>query len=234
MVLKRARLYEQVADILETRIRDRDVAPGEELPSERDLMKEFGVGRPAVREALFHLDKMGLVELRNGARARVKAPSPEAMMSSLAGSARYLLSEAEGIRHFQDARILFETGLVRDAVRMATAEDIENLERALAENLASTGNLRKFEETDVGFHYAIAVIPQNPIYRVLHSAILEWLMEQRHVTLNFPGQLHQACEAHKDIFAAIKARDEESAARKMRGHLEQVRDHYWKVRGATP
>ena len=81
--LKRARLFEQIAEVLERRIRSRDYAEGDELPSERDLMKDFGVGRTAVREALFHLKRMGLIELRAGARARVAVPTPEAVMSSL-------------------------------------------------------------------------------------------------------------------------------------------------------
>ncbi|MGL6181158.1 MAG: GntR family transcriptional regulator, partial [Aestuariivirga sp.] len=80
-VLKRSRLFEQIAEILEQRIRSQLSAPGDELPSERDLMKEFGVGRTAVREALFHLQRMGLVELRPGARARVATPTPAAVMS---------------------------------------------------------------------------------------------------------------------------------------------------------
>ncbi|MGL4294549.1 MAG: GntR family transcriptional regulator, partial [Aestuariivirga sp.] len=133
-VLKRSRLFEQIAEILEQRIRSQQSAPGDELPSERDLMKEFGVGRTAVREALFHLQRMGLVELRPGARARVATPTPAAVMSSLAGSARYLLSAPEGIRHFQEARILFETGLVRDAARLATEQDIARLAAALRAN----------------------------------------------------------------------------------------------------
>ena len=147
VALKRTRLFEQIAEILEHRIRGRDVMAGTELPSERDLMKEFNVGRTAVREALFHLQRMGLVELKPGARARVAAPSPAAVMSSLAGSARYLLSEPEGIRHFQDARILFETGLIRDAARLATDDDIERLRAALEANRESIGDLRRFERS---------------------------------------------------------------------------------------
>ena len=82
LALKRSRLFEQVADILERRIRGQDLPVGGALPSERDLMREFGCGRTAVREALFHLQRMGLVELRPGARARVAAPSPRAVMSN--------------------------------------------------------------------------------------------------------------------------------------------------------
>jgi DNA-binding FadR family transcriptional regulator len=58
--LKRSRLFEQVVDILEQRIRDRKLVAGAELPSERQLMAEFGVGRTAIREALFHLQRVGL------------------------------------------------------------------------------------------------------------------------------------------------------------------------------
>lgn len=232
LALRRSRLFEQVADILERRIRGQDLPVGGELPSERDLMRELGCGRTAVREALFHLQRMGLVELRPGARARVAAPSPRAVMSSLAGSARYLLSAPEGIRHFQDARLLFETGLVRDAARLATDDDIARVRAALDANRDSIGDLRRFEETDVAFHFAIAVVPKNPIYTSLHSAIIEWLVDQRHVSLSHPGQNRIAYVAHTAIFDAIAARDPELAATRMQEHLEQVTDLYWKVRGA--
>jgi GntR family transcriptional repressor for pyruvate dehydrogenase complex len=232
-VLKRSRLFEQIADNLERRIRAQDFPAGEELPSERDLMREFGVGRTAVREALFHLQRMGLVQLRAGARARVATPNADAVMTSLAGSARYLLSAPGGMRHFQDARLLFETALVRDVAANATDDDIRALGQALEANRQSVGDIRRFEETDVAFHYAIAVIPKNPIYASLHSAIIEWLVDQRHVTLSYPGQNRVAYEAHAGIFDAIAARDPEGAAGHMKSHLEQVAALYWQVREAA-
>jgi DNA-binding FadR family transcriptional regulator len=233
IAIKRSKLFEQVAEVLETRIRDQSLPVGAELPSERDLMKEFGVGRPAVREALFHLQRMGLVEVRAGTRAQVAVPSVRAVMHSVAGSARYLLSAAEGIRHFQEARVLFETGLVRDAARMATDADIARLAAALAANQESIGDTRRFEQSDVAFHFAIATVPNNPIYTTLHAAIVEWLVDQRHVTLSYPGQNKIAYRAHAAIFEAIANRDPDAAATEMRAHLEQVALLYWQVREAT-
>jgi GntR family transcriptional repressor for pyruvate dehydrogenase complex len=230
VALKRTKLFEQIAEALETRIRGRELEEGAELPSERDLMKSFGVGRTAVREALFHLQRMGLVELKSGARARVAAPSPDAVMSSLAGSARYMLSEPGGMRHFQEARILFETGLARDAARLATDQDIAALRQALDENRQAIGDIRRFEVADIGFHLAITRIPKNPIYTTLHAAIIDWLVDQRRVSLSYPGQNRVAYEAHAAICEAIAARDEARAATAMREHLEQVMDLYWKVR----
>src|SRR5260370_26788115 len=95
--LKRSRLFEQVADVLERRVRDRELVAGGALPSERQLMAEFGVGRTAIREALFHLQRTGLVDLRAGSRARVTAPNAEAVMTSLSSSAKYLLSDDNSI-----------------------------------------------------------------------------------------------------------------------------------------
>lgn len=230
VALKRTKLFEQIAEVLETRIRGRELEEGAELPSERDLMKSFGVGRTAVREALFHLQRMGLVELKSGARARVVAPSPDAVMSSLAGSARYMLSEPGGMRHFQEARILFETGLARDAARLATDHDIAALRQALDENRQAIGDIRRFEVADIAFHLAITRIPKNPIYTALHAAIIDWLVDQRRVSLSYPGQNRVAYEAHAAICEAIAARDETRAATAMREHLEQVMDLYWKVR----
>ena len=212
--LRRIKLYEQVSERLEAMIRNQQLAPGRELPSERELMRDLGVGRPAVREALFHLQRMGLVEMRAGARAQVAEPTLQAVMHSVAGSARYLLSASEGVRHFQDARILFETGLVRDAARLATDADIARVKAALDDNRDSIGDIRRFEQSDVAFHFAIATVPKNPIYTTLHSAIVEWLVDQRHVTLSYPGQNKVAYKAHAAIYEAIADRDRDPAAGK--------------------
>jgi GntR family transcriptional repressor for pyruvate dehydrogenase complex len=230
-LIRRRKLYEEVAQHLEDRIRDEAIAPGEQLPSERDLMREYGVGRPAVREALFHLEKMGLVELRSGAPARVSRPTPKLVVESLAGTARYLLAEPGGVRHFQEARTFFETGLARYAAEFATPEDLAGLRDALETNRKSIGDLAKFERTDVEFHHVLAVIPRNPIFEAIHAAIAEWLVEQRHVTLTYPGANEIAYDFHAQIYEAIAARDPDRAENVIRAHLNQVAELYWRVKG---
>jgi len=185
-----------------------------------------------IREALFHLERAGLVDLRAGSRARVTAPNAEVVMTSLSSSARYLLSDDSGTRHFQAVRVLFEAGLARDAARNATAKDVRHLSDALDANYKSIGDIRRFEDSDVAFHYVIATIPKNPIYVVMHRAIIDWLVDQRRVTLSYPGQNRVAFDAHVAIFEAIKAHDPELADARMRSHLDQVGKLYWKVRRA--
>jgi DNA-binding FadR family transcriptional regulator len=103
---------------------------------------------------------------------------------------------------------------------------------ALDNNRESIGDIRRFEQSDIAFHFTIATVPNNPIYTTLHSAIIEWLVDQRHVTLTYPGQNKVAYRAHAAIFEAIADRDPDAAATEMRAHLEQVAALYWKVREA--
>jgi GntR family transcriptional repressor for pyruvate dehydrogenase complex len=232
--IRRRKLFEDVAERVEQRIRDAEIAPGGHLPSERQLMREFGVGRPAVREALFHLNRMGLVELRSGERARVAEPTPKAVCETLSGAARYFLSAPGGVDHFQKARTFFEIGLARFAAQSATQHDLQDLTVALAANRQSIGDTRRFGETDIAFHYALAVIPDNPIFAAIHAAIIEWLREQRQVTLSNPGQNRRAYEAHAAIYEAIAAHDADEAERQMRGHLDQVAKLYSQLKAESP
>jgi DNA-binding FadR family transcriptional regulator len=227
--IRRRKLYEEVAGRLEAMIHERRYLPGDQLPSERDLMKQFGVGRPAVREALFSLQKMGLVAVSSGERARVTRPTPKVVVESLSGAARHLLAAPDGIRHFQEARNFFEIGLARHAATHATDADIAELKAALEANRLALDNIHVFEQTDVAFHYVLALIPRNPMFTAIHEAMVAWLTEQRTITLRQPGQKFIAYRAHEAIFNAVAARDPDRAERVIREHLDQVSETYWKI-----
>lgn len=229
-IIQHRKLSDEVAERIEAMIRAGQFAAGDQLPSGRDLMKLFGVGRPTVREGLFSLQKIGLVVVGNGTRARVTRPTAATVLKSLSGAARHLLAEPNGVAHFQKARLFFEVGLVREAARDATAADIRKLEAALAANRNSLDDLVLFEKTDVAFHYVLAEIPRNPLYTGIHEALVEWLTEQRNTALRFSGANQVAYRSHKKIFEAVAGRDPDAAEEAMRGHLTQVAKMYWKVR----
>ncbi len=231
--IKRRKLYEDVAARIEEMIHEGRFAPGDQLPSEKDIMEELGVGRSTVREAMLSLRKMGLVTVRSGERARVTRPTANVLVNELSGAARLLLAEEGGIQRFQEARTLFEVGLARLAAERATEEDIENLRAALEENRKSVGDHEAFMRSDVAFHYVIASIPQNPIFTSMHNAVAEWLTEQRAISGRTPVAFTAAYTAHERIFTAIAARDPATAQTEMQRHLDEVAKLYWQVRNAT-
>ena len=99
--LARKKLSEMVEEELEQMIRRREFGEGEQLPSERELMAFFNVGRPSVREALAALKRKGLVQINNGERARVSRPSADTIIGELSGMAKDFLSHPGGIAHFE-------------------------------------------------------------------------------------------------------------------------------------
>lgn len=227
--IRRRKLYEDIASELENRIHAGDYAPGDHLPSERKIMEEFGVGRPAVREALFALSKMGLVSVKSGEPARVTSPTPDILIHELSGAARSLMTTRDGVRMFQNARVLLEVALVRNAAENAAADDIAELRDLLAANRAATNDRRVFNETDNAFHARIAEIARNPVIDATYSGLSEWLFEQRQIAMLYPGSPGAAVEAHGRILDAIAAADRDGAETAMRDHLSAVIDQYWSV-----
>src|SRR3954469_3741905 len=134
LVIERKKLFEHVATHLEGQILAGKLKPGDQLPPERELQERFGVGRPAIREALIALQRAGLVELTNGARARVVMPTASGVVAGIAPAIRQMLSTDAGQRHFRIVRLFFETGLARHAATVASAADVQRLTQALARN----------------------------------------------------------------------------------------------------
>ncbi|MQA27190.1 MAG: GntR family transcriptional regulator [Micromonosporaceae bacterium] len=64
-------LYQVVADALRARIRSGDLRPGDRLPTEHELMAEYGVSRNTVRLALNLLTAEGLITGGRGRAGRV-------------------------------------------------------------------------------------------------------------------------------------------------------------------
>jgi DNA-binding FadR family transcriptional regulator len=229
--IRRRKLYEEIVEQLESMMLRGALAPGEQLPSERDLMNTFQVGRTAVREALFALNRMGLVSIQNGERAIVTRPSAAALLDELSPTIRHMLQAQDGIRHFQDARILFEVSLVRHAAQNAKPNDLRALEAALQRNKLALGDHEAFIETDVAFHFVLAEMPRNPIFTSLHAAIAAWLKEQRAISVHQPTSPERAFRAHTRIYQAVAKQDPDVAERAMRQHLDEVSRFYWQAKG---
>ncbi|MDR9437976.1 MAG: transcriptional regulator NanR [Halomonas sp.] len=221
--IERKTLSEQVAEQLEADILEGRLGENDQLPSERELMEQFGVGRPAVREALFYLQQLGLIAINSGTRARVIRPTAEAVMARLSGVTRQLLSKPDGQQYFQEARALFEISLARYAACYAGEEDLARLRGALQENHDAVGDEARFKRSDNDFHGVLASIARNPIFDAIHVALSEWLDDRRAQVLQQKDEDKAALEAHIAIVEAIESRDPDAAEAAVRRHLDR---HY--------
>ena len=221
----RPRRYEAIVGELERAMLSGELGPGQRLPSERELMATFGVGRGVVREALFALERMGLVALSAGERAAVTRPTADNLIRGLTGAARQMLAGPDGAPHFQSARMLLECALAREAARCNSTDRLHEL-RVACDTHRNTRDREKAINADIRFHYLIAAMSGNPLLVALHIALTEWLREQRSTSVRIAGAKQAAARAHLRIFQAIAAGDADDAARAMRDHLDEVEAYY--------
>src|SRR5215471_10257265 len=88
-------LYHQLAERLFGEIRSGRYAPGAKLPSEHELARTFGLGRPTVRQATEALIQRGLLERRRGSGTYVRGVPAQVDLFSLTGTLTSF--EARGI-----------------------------------------------------------------------------------------------------------------------------------------
>lgn len=225
--IARRKLSDEVLDRLLQMIERGEVERGGELPSERDLMARFGVGRPAVREALQALAAMGIVRIQHGERARLASLGPATVLETIDRSVRHLLQTSPAMReHLREARLAFEGGMVRLAARNASAKDVESLRAALQNQREACGDAARFIAADISFHNAIAALSRNPIYTAVSQALLEWVFEHYPRLLRVPGVEDLTLQEHAAILDAIAAHDEDRAARALAAHLLRSNPRY--------
>ncbi|MFN7996358.1 MAG: transcriptional regulator NanR [Bryobacteraceae bacterium] len=225
--IRRRKLSDEVLDRLLQMIERGEVEPGGDLPSERDLMARFGVGRPAVREALQALEAMGIARIQHGERARLIVLGPETVLEKIDRTVRHLLQTSPELReNLRESRIAFESGMVRIAAARHSARDLRALSLALDNQRAACGDTARFVAADIAFHNAIAAVSRNPIYVAVSQALLQWVFEHYPRLLRVPGVEDLTLQEHQAILDGIVAGDGDRAVKALRAHLLRSNPRY--------
>lgn len=209
--------YQYVAEEIAKAIRSGAYAPGQRLPSERDLADQFGVSRPTVREAMIALDIQGLVEPRHGSGIYVQAsvaPDPENAELDI------------GPFELTEARRLFEAEAAALAAATITAEELHELQKLVEEIKEENRREVQSEQADRAFHVAVAKATRNSAI----VGVIEQLWDLRHKSPLCKNILDRArsmgvrpkVDDHQRIMEALRAHDSKAARKAMRDHLEGV------------
>lgn len=223
----RRKLSDEVFDRLERMITSGELKPGDEMPSERVLMERFGVGRPAIREAMQSLANKGLLNISHGERAKVLQLTAQSIFRQVDLTAKIMLSQsADSLEHLKSARIFFERGMAREAAQRARTGDIDDLGAIIDRQRRSLGDAEAFIAADMQFHSRIAQISGNPIYVAVSEAMLAWLKEYHTEMLIWTGKEKLTLVEHEEILDRLRDRDAEGAEAAMLKHLERSRALY--------
>lgn len=225
--IQRRKLSDEVRERLLAEIEGGNLSPGQVLSSERELMSSYGVGRPAVREAMQALQGMGLVIVRHGERPRVAEPQLDRLSDQLALTMHHVLTHGEGmLDQLKEARTILESQMAGIAAGRRTSAQLAGLRTILDEQTAAQSEQGRFTELDGAFHHAIAQTSGNALIASVTRAIFDW-MARFHVDLvQTPGLERLTLAEHEAILAAVDAGDAQAAGTAMRDHLERANELY--------
>lgn len=218
-------LSDRVAQAIGAEIRASRLVEGDRLPTEALLVKQFGVSRTVVREAVSQLKSLGLVESRQGSGAFVKA----AGFSPLHFDAGSAVSKRAVIQMVEVRRALEAEVASLAAVRRSTA-DIKSIQRAAAMLDSAVVAGGDGVDEDVALHRAIADAAQNEFLIRTLDYLRQFLQGATRVTranearrADFARQVqleHKAIVEAIVLGDAIKAR--KAAARHMDNAIKRI------------
>ena len=225
--IARPKLSELVQNRLLAVIQADNLRPGDPLPSERELMQSYAVGRPSIREAMQNLRRMGLIEINHGERPRIAAPSFERMVAGMSETMRHVLVNSPAtLDHLKEARATFEMTMAQIAARKRTPVDVVDLHAILAEQESARFNSNAFLQADGRFHHRIASITGNPIFANLSQALFAWLSQFHFDLVRKPGLEQLTLAEHRGILEAIERGEPDEAARLTADHLNRANKLY--------
>lgn len=217
MAIDRSKIWMQVADQIKAMVLSGELADGQQLPSERELCKQFGVSRMSIREALRKLQVQSYIDVKPGLGTFVVP----AAQRSVARLSDWVESHIGSLEKLIELRMAIEPGVAEIAAVKANEANVRRLTE-LADALAEVA-IEDAGQTDADFHLELAATTANPMIEQLVEEILEATQELRRVTLKDKAHMRLAHEGHRRIAAAIVAHDPERAGAAMRQHLVDAR-----------
>ncbi len=217
--LARKKVYELVADYLVAEIGERRLAPGDVLPTERELTETLRVGRSSIREALRMLESQGLI--RNGDSGLFTVAEPSNQLNRSLDLLLHL-KEAD-LGELYEIRRLLEGEFAALAAERRTEAQLAEISGAIDAMRRSLNDEEAYIDADLSFHVCIAEATQNRFAAYLMHAIREVLHRAlRAVFESAPDIPARSIEHHVAIRAAIESGNAAGARALMREHLSRV------------
>ncbi|MBO0602588.1 FadR family transcriptional regulator [Sporosarcina sp. E16_3] len=211
--VRRSTLSQQVLEQIVQLLMSGQLNPGDKLPPEMNLMEQFDVSRPVLREALSSLETLEIITRR---------PRGGTFINDRVGSNPFKVMLALSINNVPaiiEARMALELGLVTIAAEKISDEQLEKIKEtidSIQENADSD-----YGRLDKEFHRLIAQSANNPVVEGMIDSLL--ITHEKTDSLITYREPDITIEHHLAIYEALKKRDPYESFTQMYRHLSYVR-----------
>ena len=230
--IRRANLAETVIQSLSLRIDNGTWGPGEKLPSEQELCKEFNVSRPVIREAVASLRLGGRLIARQGVGVFVV----EQEIKRIGFVVDQVVDDVRAAAQILELRLGLETESVARAAERRSPSSLAQITEAFDRfNALSDASLAEEAKADFEFHMSIARATNNPHFAELLEAlgpdiILDLNLKHAQVEgSSRQSHFKKISREHGAILSAISLGDVAGARTALRKHLDESLSRYRQV-----
>jgi DNA-binding FadR family transcriptional regulator len=211
---------EYVAQRLLDRIVTANLAPGSSFGTEADLLQQFDVSRPTLREGLRILESQGVLALRPGPKGGIIVTKPGTDILAYGLSVYLRLHDVPFIAVLK-AREVIQPALAAEAAENATAQDLKELRQSF-ERMKMLTDQAEFIEESRRFHSIIARASRNRVMEIFWSTISSLAAgEHNGIRYTVDDQKH-IVDVHKAILDACCARNSKVAAERMDAYVREL------------
>jgi len=194
-----------------------DVAPGQKIPSERQLAEALGVGRSGVREAIKSLSLLGLLDVRQGDGTYMVGSTsnllPEVIEWGLLLGERSLLDLVEVREHLE----VFIAGLAAERHTPQHVAELLDAERAMSTAGSEVG---RYVAGDVQFHRTLADATGNGVLMSLSHSFRSLMQVWAARCVAETGDTAALAAEHRPILRAVQRADAAAARKAMAKHMK--------------
>ena len=225
---------QQVAQELLARIADADLDVGLTFATEAELLRQFKVSRPTLREGIRILESQGILEQRPGPGGGIviRRPSLDMVAHSLSIFLRF---NGVPFSAVLKSRELIEPALAAEAALQATEEDFSEMTASIERMHEQSEVQEAFVAENRVFHSIVARASGNKVLEAFWGAISLLASGEHHGVRYTFGNRQHVIAAHSEILAACRKRDQGAAAFAMARHVGElehlVRDRYQHLLG---
>ena len=224
-------IYEQVAERMRADIRAGQFPPEARLPSERELAARFGVGRPAVREALGALQNEGLVHTRRNSGTYVSADAPKRLATAPAAGAAPAPDADISPSSALDVRLVLEPAIARRAAAHAQRDAMAEHYLAQMDSIVDVTDAAQrvlWNDSDRLFHRQLAVMTGDTLLVKIADEVAQAMNQPLWKRLKDDGiydlsRVRLYVSEHRLIYEAIVNGDADAAAFYVEQHIIRVR-----------
>jgi len=195
------------------------IAPGDELPGERELATSLSVSRETMRGAIGILAAHGILKVSHGARTVVAETDitslvPRGPIMPLGG--QYELGDVH------EARLIVEQRIATRAATRITRKQLTSLETSIVAQEACGENAVRFLLSDREFHALLYRAGENEVLFDTAMALYNHLLDHRRRIVARPGSIAQSVADHRAIVAALASCDPDASVAAVIGHATRI------------